>query len=251
MKKFLLLTTIIFSQILFAQNNINDEKGLNFINELLNAESIADSNEIASYDKMYTNILAVVKEKTENLKNNYAKYDTIFNILHAKYLKRYSKESKISDLFQNKNYNCLTSTCLYHALCKDLGLKINIYGTSGHVYASVPGNDSSKIIVEMTDPAEGFDFGKNEDDYLEYLLEFKIITRDELKKKTVDEIYNEYIEKSVKVNGHDLVSLYYGNLGAYAFSNNDMESAFHFYQKSIMGTKDSLVIAKYSLIWTM
>lgn len=67
-------------------------------------------------------------------------------------------------------------------MAEEFGIPFQIYETPAHVYASIR-HRNEEVIVELTAPKEGFDFGSNMESLLQTLVDSKLISRDELAEK--------------------------------------------------------------------
>ncbi len=233
-----LITNITFSQ--------TDFRSSQYLITLLEADNIKSENEIRFYDSLYNKILSHSRNELENESDIYEKHKLLFELLHNDHLKKYKDEAYIARLFKHKEFNCVTAVILYQMLCADLGLSIKLYETPFHVYitADIPGKKNIKI--ELTDPVDGFDMKQDISDYIEYLIDYKLITKEELLEKGSAAIYNETITDTRVIKPIDLIAIYYANLAYYCYYEGRTFDAYRFIKKSVSVSPDSARIESHN-----
>jgi tetratricopeptide (TPR) repeat protein len=237
---------LILTNIFIGQSFTN---GLSFLEKMLTAENILDKAEMSSLFNKYNSILLKVKKEVNSEKNIYDKHEVIFDMLHSMYFRKYTENPKLSSSLKMDAYNCVTAVSLYYSLCLDLNLIVNIYETPHHVYLTFPNINSVEVIIELTDPRDGFDFDNDKDDYINFLINYKLITQQELYEKGEAAIYNEYVSNSKKIDEKKLISIYYGNLISLELNNDNYHDAIVLANKSFSFFKDSSSVEQYKLIW--
>jgi hypothetical protein len=78
-----------------------------------------------------------------------------FYYVHRRYLKRYTRQSTLSDLLEKGRYNCVTASALYALLFEQLNIRYQIWEMDYHAYISVE-TDGKMVMLETTDPMCGF-----------------------------------------------------------------------------------------------
>ncbi len=243
-----LLFFICLSNFIFSQPKIET---YNFISNLLNADGISNQDDINDYLKIYDQIFQRAKKKIADENNIYDKHKALFSLFHDSILKKYTSKSYIKNLLKNQEYNCATAVILYYLICCDLDLKVNVYKSPYHVYISANSNDGKEFIIELTNPVDGFDFEKDMDDYIPYLLDYKLITQEELNKKGINNIYKEFISKSEKITPDQLLAVYYTNLAAYQILDKKWYDAYKFLKQAVIIFPDSSTIESFNLVWSV
>ena len=228
---FLLICIPIYSQ--------SDLTSTETIDLLIEADGLKGHFDLNQYHAIYNRILTECSNALQEKQTLYLKHEAMFDLLHSNYLKKYQTNSYLTKLFDEKEFNCVTAVLLYNMLCNDLNLKINLYETPAHVYITVPDHNNEEFNVELTDPVDGFDSKLDNSEYIEYLLDYKLITEEELKEKGEDKVYREFISETHKINSRDLIAIYFANLGAYNLMKDSTEKAFNLYKKSIHFEYDS------------
>lgn len=222
-----------------------------FLKTILSADGVKDTTKLNNYISYYDSISEEAKKVISQEDNNYDMQEALFNFLEENYLKKYTETSYFKDLLAKKEFNCVTSVILYYLICTDNKLNINLYEAPYHVYITANSNENKEFTIELTDPVDGFDFEPDKDKYINYLLDYKLITQKELNIKGTDKIYNEYIYKSNKITPKKLLSIYYSNLANYQLTNNHNYSAYRLIKKAVLADPDSSNIISHNLIWAI
>jgi tetratricopeptide (TPR) repeat protein len=245
MKVFFYLSFLIFVKIsIYSQPDLTSSRTLEL---LLEADGITKVDDINSYKKVYDKILTECKSEVSKEQSVFSKHEVIFNRLHDDYLKKYQNEAYINKLFKGKEFNCVTAVVLYNMICTDLGLEINLYESPFHVFITAPTPGNRDFKIELTDPVDGFNASLDNSEYVEYLLDYKLITEEELKEKGEVKILNEFISETHQISSRDLVAIYYANIGFYNLLKDSTAKAYNYYKKSISFAYDST--RAQSLIW--
>ena len=231
---------------ILCQSSINSSE---LLTTLLNADGINNEEELKSYKKIYSEILLESKNEVEDEKNIYDKHKVLFKLLHSEFLKKYKFEAYINKLFKGKEFNCATAVMLYQMICLDLGLNINLYETPYHVFITAQNPGKQNFTIELTDPVDGFDAKLDNSEYIEYLIDYKFITEDELKEKGEAAIYKEFVSETHQINVNELIAIYYTNLASFNARNDSTLKAYRFIKKAVMLSQDSLKIKTHNLIW--
>ncbi len=200
---------------------------------ILYADGVRDSLAIAGFghslDKLFEKLDRKIKAKHDARK----KSQTIFKFLHKDVLKRYSESVRFRDLFLKNEYNCLTSTILFTIAADRYDIPYALKLTPTHIYI-VSDPHGENVIVEMTDPKKGFDFVPRQKEYIQYLLDYKLITEQELQEAGPEAIYNEHIQGSVTVDRMALLAAEYNNIAISYLDELDYENALCYIKKALV-----------------
>ncbi|WP_225000195.1 hypothetical protein [Cesiribacter sp. SM1] len=80
----------------------------------------------------------------------------LFYDVHRRYLKHYTKYTGLQALFQTGEYNCLSATAFYALILERLGYHYQIIESINHIVLLVKPQNGQLILLETTDPANGF-----------------------------------------------------------------------------------------------
>jgi hypothetical protein len=161
----------------------------------------------------------------------------VFYDVHKKYLKHYKRSETFSNIFNNREYNCVSGTALYACLLSQLGYRPNIYETRYHIFLTVTLDSGDCILFEATDPAHGFvnDFEKVEERVALYLEnEAEEVTKQE----SLSAPFNkDIVFKSISL--HELAALHYYNLAVDFINQENYYEAFRVLKKAHLLYPDS------------
>jgi hypothetical protein len=157
----------------------------------------------------------------------------IYKDIHNAFLSKYSDNPTFSQLFVNGDYNCATATALYALMLEKLSIDYNIRETPQHVYI-IAAPQTHNIIFETTAPGARFyqftDKGKAE--YVEYLYNNKMISKEEWANGDKNEIFNKHFYTDELIDKRKLAGLLYYNLGVEATNKEDYKEAYKNFEKA-------------------
>jgi len=202
------------------------------------------------YNAAYRTMISELLEKKIDSKKVNKRVRKSFALLHSRYLRKYNEIEFLPVLFQKGNYNCVTSSILYSMVFEELNIPYKVQATKNHVYlVANPGPNS--IVVETTNPKmDKPQFIKEyKRDYVSHLKAIKLVSEQEYKSKSVDEIFEEKINKVWPADFDNLVGFQYYNLALVKFSNNEVEKSYELFQKAYFFYPKKLVeMALYGVL---
>lgn len=184
-------------------------------------------------DSFYSEHKVALTKKIRDRDSNKKKAETIFKYLHDEVFLRYDLDSGVKDLAESNRYNCVTATSFFISMAEEFGIPYQIYETPAHVYASIT-HRNKEIIVELTAPEEGFDFGSNMEALLQTLVNSKLISRDELAEKGPEVLFNEYVAKTIPISKKQLLAIQYHNDALIRANQNHYQDAYNQLNKAII-----------------
>ncbi len=209
-----------------------DRSSEGFIAAVLTAEGVSDSGEVARFRNQFAALTAELDGKIKPDHSPRKKSETIFKFLHKSLFKKYVLIARFSGTFATNQYNCVTSTIFFSLLAGRYQVPHTVYLTPNHVFAVV--NEPRAITVELTNPQRGFDFRDGQEAYIEYLLEYKLITPAELAEKGAMQIYHEYIEERRPIDPWLLVGVTFANMAAEAGLRRQFDQAVCHIKKALV-----------------
>ncbi|MEO8147365.1 MAG: hypothetical protein ABI723_07000 [Bacteroidia bacterium] len=173
--------------------------------------------------------------KINSEKNQLKKYKFIFNSVHDKFFKKYKEDASFDKIFSSGEYNCLTATAVYAMVLDHLSIPYTIKEEPTHVYLVADPNRNS-MLFEATNPTLKYynpddKFKKN---YIDYLLESKVTTREELNTKGYDEIFNTNYYSKDNITLQQLVGLHYYNDGVSFLNDKEYKKAYKQFEKAYL-----------------
>ncbi len=209
----------------------------------------------AGYSQMKMELEEMVNSlKAKNLgkKSIKKQVNTIYKAIHGKWFKKYEEKAFFQDIIKNGNFNCLTASAVYALVLDKLGYDFEIKHTLNHVYIIV-NPEKEMIKMESTSPSDGVLYydASAKQEVVRYLKNNKLISEEEFKTKSTDDLFNSYFNSDNSVNIIELGALQYHNLGAVLFEKEDFELssiAFEKAYKLFPSSKTIIYSFNYSLV---
>ncbi|PLX14863.1 MAG: hypothetical protein C0597_09480 [Marinilabiliales bacterium] len=190
------------------------------------------------YEIRLTSFLDYTKELREDKNYNKPEKKKVkyyYNLIHNKYLEKYEMNTNFSKIFNNGYYNCVTGSILYGLIFDELKIPYKIKLSPIHAYLiTYPQTES--ILVETTNPVKGyFIFNENfKQNYVDHLLDNKLITASEYASYSTEELFNKYYFKEEDVTLKEMVGIQYYNEAVIQFQNQKFEEAFYELEKAYL-----------------
>ncbi len=166
----------------------------------------------------------------------------IYKKVHATFFQKYSEEVAFSDIFSNGNYNCVTGSALYALVLQHFNIEFLIKKTPVHVYL-IADPQGDQVAIEATASIKGlivYDerFKKN---YVDYLKENKLISENEYKTNSIDELFEKNYSKAVTIDLIQLTALQYYNKGIFQFNLPDYKESLKSLEKAELLFSDNSI----------
>ncbi len=212
------------------------------------AEGITDSSTIAQFQQHFARLLSELKNEIKVDQSPKEKGKKIFEYLHENVFRKYLENARLYNTFTRSHYNCATATILYYDLANQFNLPLVVYTTPTHVFLAIKA-DGEKLVIELTDPEDGFNYKGNQQEYIRHLLKYKLISPEELNDKGAERIYGEYIQQRREILPEQLLGIIYNNLSAKYMSDHQYAAALCAIRKAIlMDTSDQEYRRQYKLV---
>lgn len=174
----------------------------------LGVDTALSADELEEYQRElehFTKKLAKRKSRYSSEKQ-FLKY--AFYKIHNRYLKHYTDHSSMYDLLDKGKYDCVTGSAFYALILDALGFEYVIKELPFHVYLLVQPDDAEVVLLESTDPREGYvaeaekiqemirlyEQPLREQSVSEYEYGFQINEEIELKQLAALNYYNEAVD---------------------------------------------------------
>jgi len=159
-------------------------------------------------------------------KSEVKKVKIIYEYIHKRFLKVYKLKNSFVDIFESGEYNCVSATALYAVVLSKLSVPFQIIETPEHVFLVAYPN-SSKILVESTDPTKGYyQFSPAfVNKYITALNKSKLISNEEFQSSSTSDLFNKYFFTSKGISMVELAGIQYSNYALYYVDENDYTSA--------------------------
>lgn len=158
----------------------------------------------------------------------------IFSAIHDEQLKKYELQCQFSDLFTSGTYNCLTASFLYGYVFDETGIPYEIMELPNHIYIlAYP--ETERIKVETTNPEQGLMLAddRQKSQFVKYLKATKIISEEEFKNNSTDQLFDEYYLTETRINLRELVALQYYNLSIKDIEKENLDAAYQKLEKAL------------------
>lgn len=160
---------------------------------------------------------------------------TVYDQVHANFLKKYELVNRFPEIFQNGNYNCVTATALYALVFDKLKIPYSIQEKPTHVFLIAYPNQNN-ILVETTAPLFGyltFDT-RYKQNFVDNLKTQKLIGSAEVEAMGVEELFNKYYFQNENINLPQLVGIHYMNDALYHADRQELSMALQQIDKTYM-----------------
>jgi len=256
MKSFKLLFVIMFFMFeLSAQNSLDsivllpdlkyhsdfEEKSLqNFVkfqkdtfNLMLAIDEKMTETQAKELYKEYYDVFEELKLKKIESKSLSAKIKISYRAIHEKFLEKYSENEFFPTTMQTGLYNCVSASILYAMIFDGLKIPYKVMASTNHVYlVANPGPKS--IVIETTNP--GFEntlfTGEYKQQFVQSLKNSKLISANDYKNKSVEEIFQEKFKEVKDAKLSNLPGFQYYNKAIKYIQNNDIANAYKLAQKA-------------------
>ncbi len=194
------------------------------------------------YRKVYDNIYDKLNKKKVYSKKIDKKIKLTYSIVHSYILKKYNDLKYFQDIFIDGTYNCVTASMLYALVLDKLNIPYKVQASSNHVYlVANPGEKS--IVIETTNPMFQitlFD-GEFKKQYVDYLRESKLISDEDYKTKSVEEIFEQKFNEVRDADFINLPGFQYYNKAIEKAKLNEIDQAYELIQKAYFFFPDNQV----------
>ncbi len=152
----------------------------------------------------------------------------LFELTHKTFFKKYLEVSNFNEIFTQSEYNCVSGTGLYALILEQYKIPFAIKEAPTHVFA-IAYPETKGIVIESTAPNNGYLY-INESDVeksVDYLVELKYFTKEEVDSKGVRNIYNDFFFSEEEIDIKELAGLQYYNEAIGFFEDEKFEEAFN------------------------
>lgn len=201
------------------------------------------NQEIAQNDfHKYNEVIDELREKKIESKPINKQIKLAYSSIHSRFLDKYSEVEYFPEIFQTGIYNCVSASMIYAIVFDNLKIPYKVMASSNHIYLIAnPGEKS--VVIETTNP--GFEkmifTGEFKQQYVDYLRNSKLISETEIKKKSVEEIFEEKFNEVKNAEFDNLPGFQYYNKALSKLQNNDSDGAYQLCQKAYFFYPDQQV----------
>lgn len=157
----------------------------------------------------------------------------VYKAVHQKFFVGYELNVPLYRVFDDGTYNCVTASIIYAYIFKKLNINYVIKETPTHVYL-VAEPQTLNITIETTAPTFGYILHdeKFKAKYINYLVENKIINKEDAQYGNTNELFNKYYYEDQSIDFKQLISILYYNKAVEHMQNEALEKAIVDLEKS-------------------
>lgn len=182
-----------------------------------------------TYKSIFSELTA---RKIESKKGN-NRVKLAYSTVHNRFLKKYNTNEYFPVMFRTGTYNCVSASMLYAMVYDQLKVPAKVMISSNHVYlVANPGAHS--VVIETTNPGLEkaiFDGGFKQQ-FVDNARRSKLISEEEYKNKSLDEIFEQLFNAVKEGTFDDLPGLQYYNKALTRMQNNQIREALELSQKA-------------------
>lgn len=204
-----------------------------YLRIFLSVDPTMDANRYSEIStRIQTHVTQIGTKKFDKLKDE-KKISLIYKSVNDNVLSRYEEKILFPDIFLSGKFNCLTASAYYGFLFDKLGIAYDFRETMNHVHP-VAFPNTLQVKVETTDMINGFQYfdQKLKLQFLGYLINTKIISKEEAKNTSLDSIFNRYYFPESEIGIKELAGLQYLNDAFFKLGEENFTSAFRQVQKA-------------------
>lgn len=204
-------------------------------NLFLAIDSGIDAGRIQSCQLKYQQMVDELSGKRVDEKRINKRIRQTFSYIHRKYLKKYEGVEYFPELFESGEYNCVSSSIIFSMLFGQLGVDYKVQMSPGHVYlVANPGPSSVVVETTLPDLKEEEQLHSYKREYVSYLKSKKVISEDDYKSKSVDELFKASMEKVSDAHFDNLIGFQYYNMGLELYDKKKYVLAYQYLQKAYL-----------------
>ncbi len=182
---------------------------------------------------IYLSIFKDLDKKKIRTKKLKKKIKLSYSNVHSRFLRKYNDNEYFPTVFQTGIYNCVTASMLYAMIFDNLEIPYKVKISSNHVYL-VANPGAKSIVIETTNPSfeKKVFTGEFKSQYVNSLRDSKLISEEEYKNKSIEEIFEENFKEVREAEFNNLPGVQYYNKALAKLENNETEEALKLSQKA-------------------
>ena len=195
-------------------------------------ENMTREKALTSY-RNYLDVFRELDRKKIESKKIDKQIKLAYSTVHSRFMKKYNSNEYFPVMFETGTYNCVSASMLFALVFDRLSIPYKVMASSNHVYLIAdPGPKS--IVVETTNP--GFEksvfTGEFKQQYVNNLRSSKMISEEEYKDKSVEEIFEEKFNEVRQAAFSNLPGFQYYNKAVACLQKNDINRGYELCQKA-------------------
>jgi hypothetical protein len=181
----------------------------------------------------FNNALTELNQRNFQSKRINKQIKITYSGIHSRFLKKYNGNEYFPVTIQTGTYNCVSASMLYAMVFDHFHIPYKVMASSSHVYlVANPGENS--VVIETTNPLfeKTIFTGDFKQQYVKYLRGSKLISEDDYRNKSVEELFEEKFNEVKEADFLNLPGFQYYNKALTQLENNNKEAALNLAQKA-------------------
>lgn len=215
-----------------SKEDLSEE--FDFITSLAIDTSLTNED-IIEFKEAVNHFVATAPEKEEKSRREEKRIKKIYNQVHEEFFKKYREVAFFPELVKEGVYNCVTATALYVEIFDKLEIPFEVKEAPAHVYL-IAYPKTLKIYLETTVPGRYGFFAISDNQRkraVDELIELKLFTPEEVRKKGYSQIYQEYFFGNKILEKEALIGVHFFNSALFHYEKKDYKTALDHINKSL------------------
>lgn len=148
------------------------------------------------------------------------KVEKVYEFVSTSILNKYKEETLFPDVFNSGRFNCLTASAYYGLIFLNLHINFAFEEKSDHIHP-IAYPQTLQISIEPTNLQNGYQYFDLhlKTQFVNYLLNSNLVSKEEYKELTVDQIFNKFYFPDKRVGMLELTGLQYLNDALFNFKD--------------------------------
>lgn len=207
-------------------NNYLTEKKLNAFELQLIADPALTASTLNEHKVFFNEVVTYFKEKRNKSKDETRFLSTLFYKVHRKYLKNYKPFTSFHTTLSTGDYDCLSGTTFYALLLNQFDVDYSIIEMNYHIYIKVKTSSGNDILIESTDPLNGFITNQKEIDSR------LAVFNNEAERPSEENEYKYDVQLHEEIDIRALSGLHYYNEAVENFNNQQLDRSVFLLEKA-------------------
>ena len=209
------------------------KKNANTIMISLALDSTLNKQSAEQYIYKLNSFIAENSDKIKNATNDKNRVNYITKVLTKEYLKKYEPADNLTSLFNEGKYAIISALIVYSTILDKMEIPYSISEKSGVItLMTYPSTSAIPITFKNIKPLVYIPDQELKTNFVDFLLDSKMISKSELSKKGTDVIFEEHFFAKSDLTITGLVGYQYFNKAIDFINKQDYKNAVHALEKS-------------------
>lgn len=202
------------------------QKQINAFELQLIADSTLTASKVNEHKAFFSDVAAYFRNKQLKAKDQERFLSTLFYKVHRKYLKNYQPFTSFHTTLSTGDYDCLSGTTFYALLLNRLDINFSIIEMNYHIYIKIKTDSGDEILIESTDPLNGFITNQKEID-----TRLAVFNK-EAEQPSQENEYKYNVRLHEEIDMRALSGLHYYNEAVENFNNQQFDRSVFLLEKA-------------------